>query len=265
MVIIESSRQSHNLQLVFGIWSLSLSLSIYIYIYRQYTVDVYSVLHPPVEHSVATGGLILRQVDSITASREEVICPICAESYGTHERWVRHVTFQRIVEHKDGYPVKGTHLSIPNAMLENAPAFPIQNVSELQTYFRNEIAEIVCVVEGIDPLTSGTFQALQSYRYEDIVWEADGRFQPCLNVEGRRIHVDMDRFHGIEVQRQPLPPQPPNMHNVHTIHSGSAGMISNSSNSANNNPTRRRFRPSRSRRKLMTQSIPTHDSFMQQS
>ena len=43
-------------------------------------------------------GLILRQVDGTTASRDDVICPICGESYGTMERWTNHVRYQQIVE-----------------------------------------------------------------------------------------------------------------------------------------------------------------------
>lgn len=45
-------------------------------------IDVYSLLHPPVQTPVMAGGLDLRQVDSTIVSREEIICPICSVSFG---------------------------------------------------------------------------------------------------------------------------------------------------------------------------------------
>jgi hypothetical protein len=42
-------------------------------------IDVYSMLHPYTPDSDLSSGLILRQVDSVTASREEIFCPICGE------------------------------------------------------------------------------------------------------------------------------------------------------------------------------------------
>lgn len=162
-------------------------------------IDIYSLLHPPVKnYPMRPNGLILRQVDSATGNRDDFICPICGESYGTHERWVQHVKYQKIVEKQDGYPVEGTHLSIPDELLKSKPDYsPIQNVNRLRDYFQNEISEIVVVVEGIEPLISGTFQALQSYQIQDIVWDADAQFQPCLNVDGSRLKVDLNQFHFI--------------------------------------------------------------------
>ena len=65
------------------------------------------------------------------------------------------------------------------------------------------LSEIIVVVEGIDPQLSGTFQALQSYRYEDIAWDCE--FEPCLSVSamgagrksGRGYVVDMAKFHQV--------------------------------------------------------------------
>eukprot|EP00750_Incisomonas_marina_P033729 INCI9938.4.p1 GENE.INCI9938.4~~INCI9938.4.p1 ORF type:complete len:141 (+),score=14.15 INCI9938.4:285-707(+) len=80
--------------------------------------------------------------------------------------------------------------------------------------------EILCLVEGMDPITSDTVQALHSYTPSDIVW--DRQFAPCvfpaapvadrrccgmrpmlrrerhrrsrLYSEGR-LEIDLDRFH----------------------------------------------------------------------
>jgi hypothetical protein len=55
-------------------------------------------------------------------------------------------------------------------------------------------------VEGIDPLSSLTFQALQSYRYEDIIWSNTASFHPCIAVDkDRMLRVDLDRFHDVDM------------------------------------------------------------------
>jgi hypothetical protein len=165
-------------------------------------VDCYSLLHPPPPggHHVDSGGLVLRQIDSAACNREEVVCPICSEAYGTHERYVKHVRFQQLWEQESDVPVDGSHLSISDKMLD-PPTDLISDISTLRDYFEAEIAEVLCVVEGIDPLVSGSFQALQSYRFEDIVWDGSAVFQPCMDVDGERIQVDLNRFHNVETRR----------------------------------------------------------------
>ncbi|KAL7579912.1 hypothetical protein ACA910_004916 [Epithemia clementina (nom. ined.)] len=160
-------------------------------------IDIYSLLHPPVEAPMTPFGIDLRQVDSAIGSREEIICPICSESFGTHERWTRHVRYQKIVESHDQFPTEHTHLSLTEADLQ-PPLYPLKNIDELRQYFKEELSEIICVVEGIDPLMSGTFQALQSYRYEDIVWQDDAGYAPCLQLDKKELTVNLDRFHEIE-------------------------------------------------------------------
>ena len=160
-------------------------------------LDVYSMLHPPREDAggILPCGLILRQVDSATANREEVICPVCSESYGTHERWTQHVKYQQMVERKDNYPVQGSHLALSARDLRK-PETP--TMQEFEDYFREHVAELILVVEGIDPLLSGTFQSLHSYRYEDIVWNPSASFAPCVQVSGDQVQVDLDRFHQVD-------------------------------------------------------------------
>lgn len=167
-------------------------------------IDLYSVLHPPRPTPIHPCGLILRQVDSATNNREEVACPICGESYGNYDRWVHHVRYQKIVESKDEYPVAGTHLSIPERDLVSAKrhqSSSITDIKTLQEYFRDQISEVILIVEGIDPLMSGTFQALQSYRFEDIVWDNGAVFSPCMSVDNDRhiLRVDMEKFHDVDV------------------------------------------------------------------
>jgi hypothetical protein len=137
-------------------------------------------------------------VDSVVGSREENICPVCGEGYGTHERLVSHVRYNKLLDRESKFPVEGSHLSIPESELEAKPVVAITDIETLQKFFEDEMAEILCVVEGIDPVMSGTFQALQSYGKDDIVWNKNAYFRPCLNVHGAKIEIDLDDFHEIE-------------------------------------------------------------------
>ena len=174
-------------------------------------IDLYSMLHPSfIDCPMAPAGLLLRQVDGTTGGRDEVICPVCGESYGTFQAWRNHVRYQQIVEANDDYPVQGTHLSLNISEIERrTPLQPTDNMDELKKHFEANVSEIICVVEGIDPIQSGTFQALQSYRFEDIVWDAHSQFAPCLSIvniypvpessrlKPRIFQVDLDRYHDI--------------------------------------------------------------------
>jgi len=169
----------------------------------SHQIDVYSMLHPPKETPVPSAGLRLRSADSVTCGREDVICPICGESYGTYERWRKHVMFQRIVEEKDDYPVAGTHLSLDEVEFSASTKAPsISDLDELKEYFAKELSEVICVVEGIEPISSGTFTALQSYSFQDIVFHPSATFSPCVKAVSSSgadsfIRVDLDRFHEI--------------------------------------------------------------------
>ena len=162
-------------------------------------IDRYSLLHPPLDAGLSPlpSGLVLRQVDATTGGRDDFYCPVCAESYGTCDRWVRHVRYQQMLENHDGYPVEGSHLSISEQDLTSPEPENENSIDSLREYFQQHVSEVVCIVEGIDPLTSGNFQALQSYRFQDIVWDPIARLQPCLSVDGGRIQVDINRFHQI--------------------------------------------------------------------
>jgi hypothetical protein len=161
-------------------------------------IDVYSLLHPPVPSlPVEPNGLVLRQADSINSGREECSCPICGEAYGFFERLVDHVRYNQMIETKDKFPREGTHLSIDDRFLEKEE-YPITDIEILKKHFTEEISEIIVVAEGIDPIMSGTFQALHSYKVEDIVWEADAEFVPCVGVDDvdrTSLRVDLDKFH----------------------------------------------------------------------
>ena len=171
-------------------------------------IDVHSLLHPATPSPAGgakTAGVMLRQADSLTHNREEFICPICSENFGSPRALERHVRYQQLVEQIGNYPIHEMHRSITADALQKylAAATPISDLNRLRTHFEAEIVELICVVEGIHPMTSGTFQALQSYRSEDIVWDAKATFHPCLTVantkeKGEHFLVDLDRFHRVD-------------------------------------------------------------------
>jgi hypothetical protein len=132
-------------------------------------------------------GLVLRSVDSATAGREEIECPVCGEAYGTYARLRNHINYYRIQEARDNYPVESTHLGF------DVPEIIPLNIEEIEKHLETTLAEIIVVVEGIDPQVSGTFQALQSYKFKDIIWE--GEFEPCMSVKENEFVVDLQKFH----------------------------------------------------------------------
>jgi hypothetical protein len=171
-------------------------------------IDLYSLLHPPSNHmSIRPSGLILRQVDGWTAGRDDIICPVCGESYGTMERLRSHVRYAKIVEARDNYPTEHTHLSLNMKQVEIFQQ-PTTDLEKLKVHFQDHVSEVIAVVEGIDPIMSGTFQSLHSFRFEDIVWDAHTQFAPCMEIvnslEGRFFQVDLDRYH--DLYQSPAPP-----------------------------------------------------------
>ena len=278
-------------------------------------IDLYSLLHPPysqqhdINHPIHTiptpptgisnramsnfyhhytqpeaSGLVLRQVDGFTSNRDDAICPVCGESYGTLERWMNHVRFQQIVETKDDYPIEGTHRSLPlgeimkAAALDHGDSHQQQDVSdgndteqpsrlvELQQYFNQHVSEVICVVEGIDPMQSGTFQALHSYRSEDIVWNANAQFAPCLTVvheqkdskksreskQQRIFEVDLDRYHDICIDHDAIIENQTKY--SHSRYYASKTMMTSTSNTPSNKS------PAHQRRRKKTKSRRPGDS-----
>jgi fatty acid-binding protein DegV len=103
---------------------------------------------------------------------------------------MKHVKYAQIVEKKDDYPVEDSHLGFK--MPDTSPI----TIEEVQRHIERTLSEIIIVVEAIDPQLSGTFQAVQSYKYDNI--ELNCRFERCLFVRYQKFYVDMERFHVIE-------------------------------------------------------------------
>ena len=125
--------------------------------------------------------------------------------------------------------------------------------------------KVLALVEGIDPINSGTFQALQSYRYEDIVWEPHSQFAPCLTVVDKpnrkeQIYsVDLERYHDIvvDLEAQAAALEAAALETAETSHQAALnGEVTAQQQPANNNAKATRKR----HRRIKTLSSRTSDS-----
>jgi hypothetical protein len=176
-------------------------------------MDYYSPLYPSYKdpaarkYRLSSGGLLLREVDSLTGSREEIFCPVCGESYGDFRRLRMHIKYNQMVEKKDEWPLEGSHRELKlegdkdDEEEDVVPKSPLRpSLEEVKS--KLPLQELIVVVEGIDPLTSGTFQALHSYMPEDIEWHA--RFVPCMTSTRamKATFVDLEKFHQVECSKE---------------------------------------------------------------
>jgi Inward rectifier potassium channel transmembrane domain len=151
----------------------------------RHEIDVYSALHPSSSSSSSPktnhphhkyrlpgSGLYLREADSRSGNIQQIVCPICGESYCDMDRLRTHVQLVQLIEETSGYPLEGSHRSL---VLDELIDADVPSVQQMKASFPEEI---LVVMEGIDPLTSGTFQGLHSYTMDDVSW--GGRFANCL-------------------------------------------------------------------------------------
>jgi hypothetical protein len=68
---------------------------------------------------------------------------------------------------------------------------------ELQRFWDGCRLEVLCLVEGIDPMTSATIQARHSYTRLDMAFHHD--FAPCVSEDSTtgRCLIDFHRFHDL--------------------------------------------------------------------
>mmetsp|Transcript_457 Transcript_457/g.501 ORF Transcript_457/g.501 Transcript_457/m.501 type:complete len:496 (+) Transcript_457:201-1688(+) len=167
-------------------------------------IDFYSPLTPPhlrKNLNYLTGhGLILREVDQISGSIPGCVCPVCGETYETFDTLERHFKFNRILEEADDkVPLEGTHKD-PNMLMQLPKLTKKLEITKQDLIDNLRDKEIICVVEGIEPVVSGTFQAIHSYKLEDIKF--DSCFAPCVFDYNGKIVVDLDEFHQILPRRK---------------------------------------------------------------
>lgn len=168
-------------------------------------IDSYSPLVPPKYRPeennasiVGSFGLSLREVDCWTGMRDKGIpCPICGIGFNTYEKLWDHIRTYQLIDKNSKLEIEGSHQQLGNVnddkIKSMKPKTP--SLSELQDFWNSSDMEVIVAVEGIDPLMSGTFMALQSYQKDDIVFGAE--FENCLKNDGLDRCVDFDLFHKI--------------------------------------------------------------------
>jgi hypothetical protein len=171
-------------------------------------IDVYSPLAPAHlrdNHNVVQkNGLALREVDRMVENSGGIPCPICGETFGTFQNLERHIEYSKLLESNDNIPIEGSHQDSNRIKPAHTKQFE-PSEEELKQCLEDK--EIMCVLEGIEPLVSGTFQALQSYKLDDIVFH--GRYAPCMSHRDGKISVDLERFHEIiPPAATPMTPKP---------------------------------------------------------
>mmetsp|Transcript_13326 Transcript_13326/g.16204 ORF Transcript_13326/g.16204 Transcript_13326/m.16204 type:complete len:563 (+) Transcript_13326:117-1805(+) len=159
-------------------------------------IDVYSPLisrqFQKDSRRTQSGGIPLRAVDQ-RINGCGIMCPSCGEAYGSLKQLRKHIRYNSIVESlDDNFPMIGSHRDpdLVTSVLEEPKGITENDIRE---HLKDK--EIMVVVEGIEPMVSGTFQALQSYKIKDIVF--GGRFAPCMSQAGGKIFVDVDKFHTV--------------------------------------------------------------------
>ena len=159
-------------------------------------IDCYSPLAP--EHLkedlnyMQGHGLTLREADQMAGSNAACSCPVCGETFETFENLQRHIRFNKILEEADNKPIIGTHRDANIVKPKLTKKFDMTE-KDLKESLRNK--EILVLFEGIEPMLSGTFQALHSYKMDDILFNSC--FTPCISEVNGKAVVDLDRFHEI--------------------------------------------------------------------
>jgi hypothetical protein len=181
--------------------------------------------------------MMLRENDAYTNGRDGLRCAICGETFATVANLVQHIRYYQFSERHESLPVVGSHQELDveglfrgrstdcemsgkairkergseaasaDAKVDIDP-WPDPLYDEFRKYYERANVEIICVVEAIDPILSGTFHAVQSYTIDDIVCDAE--FAPCVladaspknrswwanrNAAGCSMKVDLDLFH----------------------------------------------------------------------
>ena len=168
-------------------------------------IDSYSPLVPPKyrpeennETIVGSFGLSLREVDCWTGMRDRGIpCPTCGVGFSTYEKLWDHIRTYQLIDKNSKMEIEGSHQQLGDVDDDKNKSMQPKtlSLSELQDFWRKSNMEVVVVVEGIDPMISGSFMALQSYQKDDIVFGAE--FENCLKNDGLDRCVDFDLFHKI--------------------------------------------------------------------
>jgi hypothetical protein len=185
----------------------------------RHHIDRYSSLLPPAKTLSSTtsnagdpangvvtdsSSLLLREMDEASGSRSGYQCTVCGESgYSSLENLRRHVKFNAKVERQSN--IKGCHDTIDLRKLVEREEGDVDDLGfeRLEEFWLEEDIEIIGIFEAIDPLMGCTFQSLQSWTCDDIVFGA--RHANCVATNagkrGKTI-VDLEQFHELDYDNE---------------------------------------------------------------
>lgn len=137
------------------------------------------------------GGMLLLALPQLVVHRIDAWSPLCPPEYRSCPGGNHATGFTNpwdVVQRANDIDTGNREIMPGTAR----PASPdLQAVTE---YLAQAHIEIICLVEGIEPATSGTLQAQCSYMMEDIAFNAS--FQPCVSrSHDGACQVDLDAFH----------------------------------------------------------------------
>lgn len=172
-----------------------------------HNIDHFSPLQPPPIHQSSMGfikqpnpskenifpGVIQRDCDVENGSRDLVHDP-------------DHPSV--IVGNQEIEPKIPPSIVPGSASAEAAQRAYAAEEEKIKKYLMEHRVEIICLVEGIDAVTSDTIQARHSYCFEDIMWHFD--FVPCLlEDEDGAAQLDFEQFHKVFPVPEPYKNLPP--------------------------------------------------------
>jgi len=142
------------------------------------------------------GGMLLLALPQIVVHRIDAWSPLCPPSSrvcagGTSASCFRSFTEvpQRASDAENGQRELG----------KGVPRPPVPSLMQIARHLSQAQMEVLCLVEGVEPATSGTLQARCSYTNDDIVFNAS--FQRCVSrAADGTCEVNLDAFHEL-VQR----------------------------------------------------------------
>eukprot|EP00927_Polykrikos_kofoidii_P085841 TRINITY_DN9430_c0_g2_i1.p1 TRINITY_DN9430_c0_g2~~TRINITY_DN9430_c0_g2_i1.p1 ORF type:complete len:425 (-),score=54.67 TRINITY_DN9430_c0_g2_i1:466-1740(-) len=141
------------------------------------------------------GGMLLLVLPQLVVHRIDAWSPLCPPSQRAHPGCSAASSFnfpdipQRSADAENGNRDGG-----PEALQPGRPS-----MAAITSHMLDVNIEIVCLVEGIEPVSSGTTQARFSYTNEDIVCNAD--FQRCVtHGAGDVCEVNIAAFNEVVAQ-----------------------------------------------------------------
>lgn len=146
-------------------------------------------------------GTLQRQFDSESGNRSSCVCPFCGSSFGTATQLQVHCYHSAKGDVKAGLPEEHCHRELTKDELQEM-SHEDPTREDLHTHLTLNFAEVVVLVEGIEPTTSSTLQARHSYlvggpnNVADVSWDME--FAECVRVphEGNAgLMLDLGRFH----------------------------------------------------------------------